>query len=200
MRTPRKADKTHQPFDLTMIKKILLALVIIIPASWIGLTIYVMATDDLEGLMICSTSDTAYRIPKSVCEYYMLHLRGTKEDLAKLEQRAGLSFVFSDPQKRAKFLHFLVEKGINVNKVSPMTGYAPLHIAVASNEPELVTFLLAHGADPTIKTKNNRVPEHDNLTALELVEGMSRSKPEIDRSKVKQILEAHSKKITAAPK
>ncbi len=184
-----------------MIKKILLTLVIIIPVSWIGLTIYAMATDDLEGLMICSTSDTAYRIPKGVCEYYMLHFRGTKEDLAKLEQRAGLSFVFSDPQKRAKFLHFLVEKGINVNIVSPMTGFAPLHNAAgAYNDPELVTFLLAHGADPTIKTKDNRALEFDNLTPLELVEGMSRSKPEIDRSKVKQILEAHSKKLTATPK
>lgn len=176
-----------------MIKKILLALAIIIPAAWIGLTIYAMATDDLEGLMICSTSDTAYRIPKGVCEYYMLHFRGTKEDLANLEQRAGLSFIFSDPKKRAKFLHFLVEKGINVNKVSPMTGFAPLHIAAASDEPELVMFLLAHGADPTVKTRDLRAPEFDNLTPLELVEGMSRSKPEIDRSKVKKILEAHTK-------
>ncbi len=177
-----------------MIKKIVLALVILLPASWIGLTIYVMVTDDLHGLMICATSETACRIPNGVVEYYILHFRGTKEDIADLEQSVGLSVVFNDPQKRAKFLHFLVEKGINVNKVSPL-GYAPLHAAAgAYNDPELVTFLLAHGADPTIKTKKSKAPELDNLTALELVEGMSRSKPEIDRSKVKKILEEHIKK------
>ncbi len=179
-----------------MIKKILLALVIIIPASWISLIIYFMVTDHLPGLMICATSETACgHIPNGVVEYYILHFRGTKEDIADLEQGVGLSVVFNDPQTRAKFLNFLVEKGINVNIVSPMTGYAPLHIAAASDEPELVTFLLAHGADPTIKTKKNDAPELDNLTALELVEGMSRSKPETDRSKVKKILEEHANKV-----
>ncbi|MBI3561656.1 MAG: ankyrin repeat domain-containing protein [Gammaproteobacteria bacterium] len=186
-----------------MIKKVLAALVIIIPVSWIGFTVYALTTFNLETLMIYSTHGDACRIPhcESVVEYYTLHFRGTKQDIADLEQGAGLSFVFGDSETRSKFLNFLIEKGINVNKISPIDGATPLHGAVLFNDPELVKFLLDHGADPNMrKEKNvNSLPEYDNLTPLELVDVMSRNKPEIDRSKVKQILVAHAKLETPTP-
>jgi hypothetical protein len=184
-----------------MIKKILLALVIIIPAAWIGLTIYVMVTDDLEGLMICATSETACRIPNAVVEYYTLHFRGTKEDIASLERGAGLSFVLGNSAMRSKFLNFVLEKGISISKANPISGYTPLHAAVTLNDPEMVKFLLDHGADPTIRKEKNQnsLPEFDNLTPLELAEKMSRNRPETDRSKVKQILEEHAKSVTPKP-
>lgn len=179
-----------------MLKKILLAIVITIPIAWSGLTMYFMATDDLEGLMICATSDTACRIPISVVEYYTLHYRGTKEDIANLEEGAGLSFVFGDSEMQSKFLNFLIEKGANVNKVSPLDGATPLHGAVLFNDPELVKFLLERGADPTVRKEKgaSSFAEFDNLTPLELARTISRNKPEIDRSKVIQILEEHVKK------
>ncbi len=183
-----------------MIKKILLALVIIVPATWICLTIYVMVTDDLHGLMICSTSDEAYRIPKSVCEYYTLHFRGTKDDIAQLEKGIGISVVFGDEKKRAKFLNFLLDKGANINLVSPLHGSTPLHAAVLHNDPELVKFLLEHGADPTIRSSRHNLSfkEFDNMTPLEMLNQMEKNRPGLtDRSKVKQILEA---KINPAPK
>lgn len=175
-----------------MIKKILLALVIIIPATWVGLTIYVMVTDDIEGLMICSTTDY-YRIPSSVCEYYTLHFRGTKEDIAQLEKGIGISFVFSDKKMRAKFLNFLLDKGASINLVSPLDGGTPLHAAVIHNDPELVKFLLDHGADPTIRSGKHNLSfkEFDNMTPLEMLNKMEENRPGLtDRSKVKQILEA----------
>ena len=162
-----------------MIKKILLALVIIIPATWIGLTIYVMATDDLEGLMICSTSDEAYRIPKSVCEYYTLHFRGTKDDIAQLEKGIGISFVFGDEKKRATFLNFLLDKGANINLISPLDGMTPLHAAVFDNDPELVKFLLDRGADPTIRKGKgfSSATNVDNMTPLEMLNKMEENRP-----------------------
>lgn len=179
-----------------MIKKTLLALAIIIPASWIGLTVYFMVNDDLEGLMVCATNEIACRIPDGVVEYYILHFRGTKEDIDELERGSGLSFVFGNRERRTKFLNFLLEKGINVNKISPIGGYTPLHGAVLDNDPEVVKFLLDHGADPTIRKKSySSFTEFDNLTPLELAQAMSRNRPEIDRSKVKQILEEHSNKV-----
>ncbi len=204
---PRKADKTHQPFHLIMIKKILLALVIILPISWVGFTIYALTTFDLETLMIYSTSGDTCRIPNcdSVVEYYTLHFRGTKEDIADLEEGPGLSFVLGNSETSAKFLNFLLEKGINVNKISPIDGATPLYGAVLLNDPELVKFLLDRGADPTIRKEKGGGPapftEFDNLTPLELAHALSRNRPEIDRSKVKQILEAHGKvKTKDSPK
>ncbi len=180
-----------------MIKKILLALVIIIPTSWVGFTIYALTTFDLETLIIYSADD-ASRI-SGVVEYYTLHFRGTKEDIANLEGRNGLSFVLGNSETQAKFLNFLLEKGINVNKVSPVNGYTPLHSAVLLNDPELVKFLLDRGAEPTIRKEKGggsaSFTEFDNLTPLELAEKMSRNRPETDRSKVKQILEEHSNKV-----
>ena len=184
-----------------MIKKILLALVIIIPTSWVGFTIYALTTFDLETLMIYSTAD-ASRIP-GVVEYYTLHFRGTKEDIANLEGRNGLSFVLGNNETQAKFLNFLLEKGINVNKVSPIDGATPLHSAVLLNDPELVKFLLDRGADPMIRKEKGGGPasftEFDNLTPLELAHALSRNRPAIDRSKVKQILEEYAKPVTPKP-
>ncbi len=182
-----------------MIKKILLALVIILPVTWISLAIYVMVTDDLEGLMICSTTDYS-RIPKSVCEYYTLHFRGTKKDIAQLEKGIGISFVFGDEKMRAKFLSFLLDKGANINLISPLDGMTPLHSAVLDNDPELVKFLLDRGADPTIRKGKgfSSASKVDNMTPLEMLDKMAELRPEMtDRSKVKQILEA---KINPAPK
>jgi hypothetical protein len=178
---------------VTKIKKIVLAIVIIAPVSWVGFTIYAMTTFDIETLMTYATSDDNCRIPycNKPVEYYTLHFRGTKEDVAKLEQGIGLSYVFSDSKKRSTFLNFLLDKGVNINKVSPLDGTTPLHAAVLQNDPELVKFLLDHGADPTIRKAkdNSSFTEFDNMTPLEMLEKMVQNRPELAaRSKVKQVL------------
>jgi hypothetical protein len=176
---------------MTRIKKTLLAIGIIVPVSWVGFTIYAMSTFNLEKLIICSTSDGAYRIPKSVCEYYTIHFRGTKEDIANLEKGIGLTFALNDT-KNTKFINFLLEKGANINLVSPLDGTTPLHAAVLLNEPELVKFLLDHGADATIRKGKSysSFAEFDGMTPLEMLIKMEQNHPgQTDRNKVKALLE-----------
>jgi cytohesin len=53
------------------------------------------------------------------------------------------------------YVRLLVERGADVNAIND-NGDTPLHLAVA--RPELVTFLLDHGADPTRRGKFGRSP------------------------------------------
>jgi ankyrin repeat protein len=51
-------------------------------------------------------------------------------------------------------VELLVRAGLNVNQQGDM-GYTPLHYAAS---PEVVSFLLAHGASPSIKNEFGKSP------------------------------------------
>lgn len=76
-------------------------------------------------------------------------------------------------------LSSVIEK-IDVNShfyggIDPQRDSTLLHIAAMSSEPEVVAFLLAHGADPTIQDYVGRTPLHDaiwnrqQIKAIEIV-------------------------------
>ena len=55
---------------------------------------------------------------------------------------------------------FLVEEmGADINQ--HLNGHTPLHAASYYRHPDVVKYLLTHGADTTIKNKNGRTPEQE---------------------------------------
>ena len=173
-----------------MLKKIFIGIAVLIIAC-ISLTYYFLRSSNIETLMTCSTNPHVVLVPESLCKYYTLHFRGNKQDIASLESTSGLSFIFANKLQTSYFLDFLVKKGINLNKVSPLTGNTPLSSAVVFNKPDLVKYLLAHGADPSIKTNDDSLGAFNHHTPLEIAEMMQKNKMQPDRSEVIQILKEH---------
>lgn len=153
---------------------------IIIPFAVSGLGIYSMSKSDIEDLIICSTNSDSHYIPTGICELYLVNSRGTVDDIKFLESRSGIAFVFeiSDETKRSSLLEFLISKGVNVNKVSSIDGYYPLHSAVIMNDHFLVSYLIDKGAQLGVKDRDR------NLTPVELLKYLQKNSPEIDRRKV----------------
>ena len=172
-----------------VISRTFIVLFIGIPLVVAGFIWYALATLNIEHLILCATDDTQPRTAQ-ICEYYLLNFRGTKEDIAALEQRGiGITFTLVVSAKHAdrfKLSNFLISKEINVNTVSPLSGFTPLHTAVIENDANMTKYLLDHGATIDIKSKSDRLP--DNLTPLELVDELIQTNPEIDRSAVRNLL------------
>ncbi|AOP31719.1 ankyrin [Volepox virus] len=55
------------------------------------------------------------------------------------------------------FVEELIHKGYSPNETNEEGEY-PLHIASRLNNNQIITTLLAHGADPNVRDKNNRTP------------------------------------------
>lgn len=166
-------------------KKIVITVILAVPLILAVSLVYLLTSQDIENLLVCSTSQSTRTWAKKICRYYLFHYRGTKDDIAELEKGPGLSFVLDDGREYADFL---IQKGINVNKVSPTTGITPLFQAVVENDPKLVKYLLVKGADVNIKGYDKLLPRA--MTPLELVDYLKLKNPNIDRSAVKTILEA----------
>jgi len=179
-----------------VLKKLVIAILVIIPAVWFGLAIYVMSSESIEGLVLCATKDDKLRIPKSLCEYYLFHFRGTKNEIKELEQGEGLPFVVLDNAQQVKYLDFLLNNGFDINKVSQLTGFAPLHIAVLQSKSGIIKYLLEHGADPTTRSGNNAGQGSlSNLTPLELAQRMLQNNPGLNQASVIQELSKHLKTL-----
>ncbi len=161
----------------------------LIPLSIMGLAIYAMSTDDIEGIVICATNEETSYIPSSVCEYYLFNFRLTEEDIKYIESRAGLNFLFgiSDPNKRYKIIKYFLAKGVSINKPSAIDGLLPLHAAILDNDEELVKFLLNNGAD--IHKKDTKF----KLTPEEFIEFLQQKQSTKDRSITKKIISSHIK-------
>jgi len=168
-------------------KKSILSFLILVPLSIMGLAIYAMSTDDIEGVVICATNDETNYIPSSVCESFLLNFRLTEEDIKYLESRSGLSFLFEiqDENMKYKLIKYFISKGVSVNKASVIDGYPPLHAAIINNDNNLVTLLLNNGADIHQKDTNH------NLMPNEFVEFLLHKQPNINRSSIKKIISSH---------
>ncbi len=170
-----------------IMKKYILVLIILIPVSVAALGLFSMSRGDIEDAILCATHDESHYIPSSVCEYYLRHFRMTKEDVRYLEDRAGLAFLFgiSDRSQRGNLMSSFLAHGLSINRPSAIDGYPPLHAAIINNDPELVEFLLAHGADLEQKDNNN------HQTAAEFVRYLDGSTAPADRHAIKELLSAY---------
>jgi hypothetical protein len=169
-------------------KKAILAFIVFIPTSIIGLAIYAMATDDIEGIVICAINDDTNYIPSSVCEFYLYNYRFTKEDISYLENRGGLSFPIGihDETKRYNLVKLFISKDVSVNKKSVIDGYTPLHSAIIHNDPRVVSLLLSSGADINKKDSNQ------NMTPDKFLEFLLKKQPNIDRGAIKRIFTTYN--------
>lgn len=158
-------------------KKIILVTIFLL---FICSGLYSMTKGNIEDIVICTVNNESHYIPTSVCEYYLFVFRGTREDIAYLDHRSGIAFLFNipDKDKRNKLLSYFVSKGISLNKPSSIDGYPPLHAAIINNDSWLVKYLLENGADPSRKDSNQ------NLTAKEFTEYLGRKNPAVDRSAI----------------
>jgi len=173
-------------------KKSILSIIFLIPLSIITLAIYAMASDDIEGIVICATNNKTSYIPANVCEYYLFNFRLTGKDIEYIESRGGLNFpiAISDNAKRYELVKFFISKGVSVNKASAIDGYPPIHSAIILNYPKIVTLLLNNGAD--IHNKDNT----QKLTPDEFVEFLLKKQPNIDRKPIKEIIDSYKKSNT----
>ena len=137
-------------------KRAILSSILLIPLSIVGLALYAMSTDDIEGIVICAINDETSYIPSSICEYYLFNYRLTKEDVKFIEGRGGLNFPIgiSDKTKRHKLVEYFISKGVSINEPSAIDGYPPLHASIINNDPDLVKLLLSNGANIKQKDSN----------------------------------------------
>lgn len=98
-----------------MVKKIFL-LALIIPFIVVVLAIYSISTLNIQQLVICSSDDNAFYIPKNICKYYMYNYRGSSEDINVLEKNYNISYLFSTQNANEKYneIEFFLKKGANV--------------------------------------------------------------------------------------
>lgn len=167
-------------------KQIIASVVILLILALTGLASWSMHTADIEDVVICATEDDTHYIPSSVCEQYLFQFRGTPNDIEYLESRSGLAFFFEseNTEMRRRLMSFFLDNGLSINQASAIDGLPPLHAAILMNDPQLVEFLLAHGADPTQKD------ERHELTASGYLDLLKQKNPERDWSQVAERLES----------
>lgn len=161
--------------------------VIILPLVAVtGLGWWSLHSADIEDVAICAIEDDTHHIPSSVCEQYLFQFRGTSDDIEYLESRSRLAFFFEveDTEMRRRLMSFFLDNGLSINEASAIDGLPPLHAAVLMNDPQLVEFLLEHGADATQKD------ERHELTASGYLDLLKQKNPERDWSQVAERLES----------
>ena len=157
-------------------------------AGYTTMAAYVVISQDIESLLICSDKPGVYKIPfgKNVCRAYLFNFRGTPEDIATLQKGIGASFVTggeSPLPERERVLKYLIGKGLDVNQID-MHGMLPLHGAVVLNSTDELEMLLRNGARPNLKDKRT------GGTPLELaIKLKAKSKEPEKRQAVVSILE-----------
>ena len=145
--------------------KKIMALIGFVFVGYIGLSVYLIANQGIEELLICADKG-GLKIPfsKQLCRKYLFAARGTQQDISTLQQGVGASFVVqgeSSRLEREEVLKYLISKGLDVNRID-INEFLPLHGAVLANSTEEVEILLRNGANPNLK--DNKF----HLTPLEL--------------------------------
>lgn len=162
--------------------KSLLAAVLLLFLTAVGLLSYAVASMDIEELILCASDDGGFSIPAPMCKSYLLNFRGTEEDINVLEAGAGLAYALSAPGTTDRFeiSRFLIEQGLDVNSRNHYTSLklTPLHSAVLDNDAAAVSFLLENGADRSARTVDKA------MTPLEFAELLEAKDPATDRSAV----------------
>lgn len=108
-----------------------------------------------------------------------------KMSIKQCESEIGLNFIFADKQYRDKekqVFEFFLSKGADINAISPIDGYSPVHIAVVGNDPQLLNYLISKGADLTVEDQKM------GKDVCELLDFLNFRTPNIDRSGLQTVL------------
>lgn len=172
-----------------MVKKIIVLLIVLIPLSWGGLAVYIMSHEGLEDLILCDSQDNIIPIPKFMCDGYLMHFRGSAAEIRRMENLMGPPLDIDDEKQLFKYLDFLISKGYDLNKVSQLTGFTPLHTAILQLKPDVVSYLLAHGANPNIASGDQAGQGTlSHLTAIQLAQHLQQINRSPELPKIVQLL------------
>jgi len=175
-----------------MLKKIIVVLIVLVPIGWCGLAVYVMSQENMEDLILCNTNDSTIRIPKFMCDAYLMHFRGSASEIRQMENMMGPPLDIDDEKQLFKYLDFLIGKGYDLNVVSKLTGFTPLHTAVLQLKPEVVSYLLAHGANPNIPSGDQAGQGNlSHLTAIQLAQYLQKTNKSPELPIIVQLLTAN---------
>lgn len=163
---------------------------------YIAFTTYSLMTLDIENLIVCSLYPETNHFPSGVPEFFLLNLRGNKDDIDILNKSKGISFILSNKEisseKALKYALLFLQKGVNINMIG-FDGLTALHCAVLDNQPKYVSFLLENGADINIGVSfsnafgKKEVTKMHGMNAIELAEFIS-LKDGQDRSAIIKML------------
>lgn len=168
-------------------KNTVLLLAAILTALCAG-ALYRISSLSPAALQMCALNVGGLNIPAQACRSYLIHWQNIDQAwLNHFYQEGGLSFVLTDDEsgdyaEHLNIAEILINKGVNINKIDPMSGYTPLHSAVLLNNLAAVDFLLQHQADM------QQLDSQFHKTPLQLLQWLQHNKPEIDRSAVQQAL------------
>lgn len=172
-----------------MIKKIFFGGVALLLSGIFGLMLYAMSQMEMGHLILCSANETGTRIPSSLCEYYMLNHRMSKDDIKELSDGAGLELILNlqSPEKYEMAKTF-ISKGLDVDGINHYSDrdITPLLASVLYNDIERVKFLIDQGANIEIRSKGY------GMTALELARKLHKEQGREDRTEMINILSAVS--------
>ncbi|WP_348946521.1 ankyrin repeat domain-containing protein [Chitinibacter sp. FCG-7] len=141
---------------------------------------------DIEQALVCA-DEGGLLIPAAaqVCRAYVFQLRGTADDIARLQAGAGMGFVVqgrASAQHKAELVAFFQARGLDINQPDAQ-GWLPLHASILARQPDEVAILLAHGADP-LRVNNQQ------QTALALAQALQQRKPDTKMQRIIALLQA----------
>jgi hypothetical protein len=129
-------------------------------------------------------------LPPSLCRFYIRNFSdfdiNEEYEGSSLLHWALFGYVMGDPDQRQHMLdlaEFFIAKGADLNALNEW-GRTCIHQAVRYNLPELVRFLLKHGADVNVLAGSKL----KNLTPLAYARSLEREHPKTDRREVIQLL------------
>jgi len=166
-------------------KKIIFGVFTLVLAGAFGLIFYVMSQMNIEHLISCSSNEGGTKIPASLCEYYMVNYRISKNDIDKLSNGAGLDYILNgEDSKKYEIAKIFISRGLDIDGINHFNDkdLTPLQAAVLHNDVQRVKFLIENGANIGIKSDSY------GMTALELARKLHKDDSREDRSEIIKIL------------
>lgn len=155
---------------------------LLVAGSWSYVTAKTLT--NFEALLICSQGLDDLT-PKALCQAYLFKFGGKRDEIATLNEGAGLGWVIDakDNEDRQKLVSFLLDKGVDINAIDRRSGLTILHGVVIENNLKAVEVLLRNGANPHVTDRDNR------KTPLEFARALAGKPNQPDRSAIISLLE-----------
>lgn len=144
-----------------------------------------------ENLIIDYTHQNTYKVPIATTEFYIFNIK----DLDPVSKNAfGQNLIHFacttfeeegvDNAKVKKLILHLIALGGDINTYQDNVGMTALHMAVLSNKPKLVKFLLQNGADTSLVIQKGSLKGN---TAFSMLDERSRT-DEADKIALRKII------------
>ena len=151
----------------------------------------------LVGPAVSSASGAGLELLRTAAEKGECAIRyeGKQEPAVALTASAyGLPSV--SQQEVVQLLDRFIENGCSIH-AADSNGTSPVNVAVLTHQPELLTYLLNKGGDPTTRIVSAR-EWANGKNSLEFAELILRTKPSSSRAAVVDILKRHESAVSTS--